>query len=219
MDESKRISYADFGHNFIRYVVTADRLRGEIETVLKALIEGSVKKFPADLLVASYVFQLRDVDVHPVTNKLPDVSFVLVLAGELKLEVKLINLKLKFTLDVEIRLHLDVRTYAPLTLKLILHPVEDSDIRTEVDAHGLPSEVLDSLRIVGPIVRDEIVNEVNARIASPELRAATEIDVLHLAATAQLPTLPTLAASSTEPLAEVSGGATAASADDGSVDG
>ena len=49
MDESQRISYAEFGHNFIRYVVTAERLRGEIETVLKALIEGSVRKFPADL--------------------------------------------------------------------------------------------------------------------------------------------------------------------------
>lgn len=204
MDESRRISYADFGHNFIRYVVTAERLRGEIETVLKALIEGSVRKFPADLLVAAYVFQLQDVDVHPIVNKLPDVSFVLQLNGDLKLEVKLINLRLKFTLKVEIRLHLDVRTYAPLTLKLILHPVKDSQIRTEVDGHGLPSEVLESLRIVGPIVRDEIVREVNARIASPELVAATEIDVLQLAAAAQLPSV---AAAAESPLAEVTGSA------------
>ena len=204
MDEGKRISYAEFGHNFIRYVVTADRLRSEIETVLKALIEGSVRKFPADLLVASYVFQLSDVDVHPITNKLPDVSFVMLLSGDLKLEVKLLNLRLKFTLGVEIKLHLDVRTYQPLTLKLTLHPVTDADIRTEVDGHGLPSGVLERLRIVGPIVRDEIVQEVNARIASPELVAATEIDVLHLAATAQLPSV---VAAATEPLAEVSGGA------------
>ncbi|MGQ0620812.1 MAG: hypothetical protein ACT4QA_12975 [Panacagrimonas sp.] len=204
MDERTRISYADFGHNFIRYVVTADRLRGEIETVLKAMIEGSVKKFPANLLVASYVFQLSDVEVHPIVNKLPDVSFVLELKGDLKLEVKLINLRLKFSLEVEIKLHLDVRTYAPLTVKLILHPVEDHDIRTEVDGHGAPSEVLEHLRIVGPIVRDEIVREVNERIASPELRAATEIDVLHLAATA---VLPTVAAAAAQPLAEVVGGA------------
>ena len=203
MDESQRISYAEFGHNFIRYVVTAERLRGEIETVLKALIEGSVKKFPADLLVASYVFQLQDVDVLPIANKLPDVSFALLLNGDLKLEVKLINLRLKFTLKVEIRLHLDVHTYAPLKLKLILHPVKDSQIRTEVDGHGLPSEVLENLRIVGPIVRDEIVREVNARIASPELVAATEIDVLELAAVAQLPSV---AAAPEMPLAEVAGG-------------
>ena len=202
MDESRRISYADFGHNFIRYVVTADRLRGEIETVLKALIEGSVRKFPADLLVASYVFQLQDVDVLPITNRLPDVSFALLLNGDLRLEVKLINLRLKFTLKVEIRLNLDVHTYAPLTVKLILHPISDSQIRTEVDGHGLPSEVLENLRIVGPIVRDEIVREVNARIASPELIAATEIDVLHLAAVAQLPNV---AAADAEPLARVSG--------------
>lgn len=202
MDERYRISYAEFGHNFIRYVVTADRLRGEIETVLKAMIEGSVKKFPADLLVASYVFQLQDVDVHPIVNRLPDVSFVLQLNGDLRLEVKLLNLRLKFTLKVEIRLDLDVQTYAPLTLKLILHPVRDAQIRTEVDGHGLPSGVLEHLRIVGPIVRDEIVREVNARIASPELVAATEIDVLQLAASAQLPGV---AAADEVPLAEVAG--------------
>jgi len=186
--------------------VTAERLRGEIETVLKAMIEGSVSKFPADLLVASYVFQLQDVDVLPITNKLPDVSFVMLIEGDLKLEVKLLNLRLKFTLKVEIRLNIDVRTYAPLNLKLILHPVKDSQIRTEVDGHGLPSEVLEHLRIVGPIVREEIVREeivreVNARIASPELVAATNIDVLQLAATAQLPGV---VATTAEPLAQVS---------------
>ncbi len=202
MDQSKPISYAEFGHNFVRYVVTAERLRGEIETVLKAMIEGSVSKFPADLLVASYVFQLQDVDVLPITNKLPDVSFVMLLVGDLKLEVKLINLRLKFTLKVEIRLNIDVRTYAPLNLKLILHPIKDSQIRTEVDGHGLPSEVLEHLRIVGPIVREEIVREVNARIASPELVAATNIDVLQLAASAQLPGA---VVTTPEPLAEVSG--------------
>ena len=204
MDESQRITYAEFGHNFIRNVVTAERLRGEIETVLKALIEGSVKKFPADLLVASYTFQLRDVDVHPIVNKLPEVSFVLELKGDLDLDIRLINLKLKFSLAVNIRLHMDVHTYAPLTVKLILHPVEDRDIRTEVDGHGAPSEVLERLRIVGPIVREEIVREVNERIASPELRAATEIDVLQLAASAVLPSVP---ATGPEPLAEVHGGA------------
>jgi hypothetical protein len=202
MDETRRISYAEFGHNFIRYVVTAERLRGEIESVLKALIEGSVRKFPANLLVASYVFQLQDIQVLPISNRLPDVSFALLLNGDLRLEVRLLNLRLKFTLKVEIRLHIDVHTYAPLTVKLILHPINDAQIRTEIDSHNLPSEVLDNLRIVGPIVRDEIVQEVNARIASPELVAATEIDVLHLAAAAQLPGV---AAAEAEPLASVSG--------------
>lgn len=202
IDESQRISYAEFGHNFIRYVVTAERLRGEIETVLKALVEGSVRKLPANLLVASYVFQLKDVDVHPILNRLPDASFTMVVAGDLKLDVKVLNFKLKFTLAVEIRLRVDVQTYAPLTLKLIVHPVEDSHVLTEVDAHNLPSGVLENLRVVGPIVRDEIVREVNARISSPEMVAATEIDVIAMAATAQMPTLNL---GSTAPLAEVSG--------------
>jgi hypothetical protein len=201
MDGRKQISYADFGHNFIRYVITAERIRSEIETVLKALIEGSVRKFPADLLVASYVFQLKDIEVQPITNRLPDVSFVMLLTGDMKLEVKILNLRLKFSLGVEIKLRLSVETYEPLFLKLIVEEVQDSDIRTDIDGHGLPSEVLESLRIVGPIVRDEIVDEVNARIRSPELVAATQIDVLELAAAARLPAA-VLPAS--DPLAEVS---------------
>lgn len=206
MEDRKRISYEEFGHNFVRYVITADRIRSEIETVLKALIEGSVRKFPADLLVASYVFQLRDIEVHPITNRLPDVSFVMLLSGDMKLEVKLFNLRLKFSLAVEIKLHLRVETYAPLFLKLVIEEVVHSDIRTDIDGHGLPSEVLENLRIVGPIVRDEIVREVNARIASPELLAATRIDVLQLAAAAQLPAVVVAAP---DPLAEVSGGSAA----------
>lgn len=207
MEDRKKISYAEFGHNFVRYVITAERIRSEIETVLKALIEGSVRKFPADLLMASYVFQLRDIDVSPILNRLPDVSFVMQLDGDMKLEVKLLNLRLKFSLAVEIKLHLSVETYEPLFLKLFVDPVTDADVRTDIDGHGAPSEVLEKLRLVGPIVRDEIVREVNARIQSPELLAATQIDVLQLAATAQLPSV-VVAAS--DPLAEVAGGATRA---------
>lgn len=189
MDESKRISYAEFGHNFIRYVVTADRIRGEIESTLKAMIEGSVKKFPADLLVASYAFQLRDVDVTPILSKLPLVSFRMDLSGDMQLDVKFVNLRFKFSLEVKIRLHLDVHTYAPLSIRIVVHEAKSSDVTTEVDGHDLPSGVLEQLKIVGPIVRDEIVREVNARIASRELTAAANIDVLAIAASASLPSL------------------------------
>lgn len=206
MDESTRISYSDFGHNFIRHVITAERIRAEIEGVLQSMIEGSVRKFPADMLVAAYRFQLKDVVVHPLLGRMPEVSFVMVLSGDMGLEVKLLNLRLKFSLAVEINLHLDVRTYAPLTVKLILHEVSSTDIHVDIDGHGLPSEVLESLRIVGPIVREEIVREVNERLGSPELVAATEIDVLKLAASAQLQSLPPLIkVEDVEPLAEVTG--------------
>ncbi|HKY91873.1 MAG TPA: hypothetical protein VJM11_12575 [Nevskiaceae bacterium] len=209
MDEPQPqpISYAEFGHNFIRHVVTAERIRGEIETTLKAMIEGSVKKFPADLLVASYSFQLRDVDVTPILSRLPQVSFLMELAGDMQLEVKFVNLRFKFSLDVKIRLHLDVFTHAPLTIRIVVHEARSADVTTEIDGHDLPSGVLEQLRIVGPIVRDEIVREVNARLASPELVAATNIDVLAIAASAQFPGLGSIGAA--EPLAHVEGHADA----------
>ncbi len=201
---AKPITYAEFGHNFIRYVVTADRIRGEIESVLKALIEGSVRKFPADLLVASYRFQLRDIEVKPDPRQVATVGFLMELTGDMKLDVKFINLRFRFTLDVGINLRLDVETFAPLIIKIVPHPITSADVRTEIDGHNLPSEVLEQLRIVGPIVREEIVSEVNVRIAAPELVAATEIDVLQIAANAQL--APIELSPAAAPLATVEGG-------------
>lgn len=201
-EEGQSITYAEFGHNFIRYVVTADRIRGEIESVLKSMIEGSVRKFPADLLVASYAFRLRDVDVAPVASRMPQVSFVMTLAGDMRLDVKFVNLRFKFSLDVKIRLHLDVFTLAPLTIRIVVNEARGSDVTIDIDAHDLPSEVLERLRIVGPIVRDEIVREVNARVSGPELSAATRIDVLKIAASAHLPSM---APTPETPLAEIEG--------------
>jgi hypothetical protein len=208
VDQAQTISYAEFGHNFIRYVVTAERIRSEIESTLKAMIEGSVKKFPADLLVASYSFQLRDVDVTPILSRLPQVSFLMELAGDMQLEVKFVNLRFKFSLDVKIRLHLDVFTCAPLTIRIVVNEARSQDVTTNIDGHDLPSGVLEQLQIVGPIVRDEIVREVNARISSPELVAATNIDVLAIAASAQFPGIGPL--TTAEPLAHVEGHSDAA---------
>ncbi len=50
----KPISYSDFGHQFIAMVISAGRLRSEVETVLKSTIEGSIDRLPSILLGASY---------------------------------------------------------------------------------------------------------------------------------------------------------------------
>ena len=54
------------------------------------------------------------------------------------------------------------------------------DIRIDLNGENLPSEVLENLMVVEPIVRDQIVKEVNARIEDPQILALANIDVLAL---------------------------------------
>lgn len=177
----KPISYADFGHQFIVMVINAGRLRNEVETVLKSTIEGSIDRLPSILLVASYNFELKDVGADPLINRLPNVAFVLALKGVLNLQVRLAGMPLKFSMDVRIRITVDVKTYAPLTIKLHFTPVGHGNVDLDVDAQNAPGEVLEKLKIIKPIVLDQIVREVNSRLKSEELTEAATIDILKMA--------------------------------------
>jgi hypothetical protein len=75
---------------------------------------------------------------------------------------------------------MDVETYAPVTLRLVPHPVSGHSISIDLVGENLPSDVLDRLKLVKPIVRDQIVKEVNARINDPSIQTAANIDVLAL---------------------------------------
>ena len=83
---------------------------------------------------------------------------------------------------MNIQVQIDVETYAPVMLKLVPHPVSGHSIRIDLVGENLPSDVLDKLNLVKPIVRDQIVKEVNARINDPAVQTAANIDVLALVA-------------------------------------
>lgn len=174
----KKINYAEFGHNFIQHVVTARRIGEKIEAALESTIAGSIRKLPAELFVVSYVMQLRDIRVEPDLAKLPEIGFHLEIEGLLKLEVELFGVKLRYALDVIARIEIDVETYEPVILRLLPRPISARDINITLVGENPPSEVLDKLQIVQPVVRDQIVREVNARINDPALLELCTIDVL-----------------------------------------
>lgn len=180
MESEKPISYSEFGHNFIQQVVTAHRIGSEIQAALQSTIAGSIRKLPADLMVVDYLFQLDDIVVEPQIESLPQISFVLKVLGNIKLDVNIFNLRLKFSMAVTINVLIDVETYAPVVLKLVAHKVRARDIEIDLNSGTLPSEVLEKLLLVEPIVRDQIVKEVNARIDDPNILAMATIDVLSL---------------------------------------
>ena len=183
----KKISYAEFGHNFIQQVVTARRIGTEIEAALESTIAGSIRKLPAELFVVSYVFELKDIRVDPDLAKLPEISFLLAVQGGLKLDVEIFGLSLRYALDVTVTINIDVETYEPVLLRLVPHAVSAKSVNIVLVGENPPSEVLDKMKLVHPVVRDQIVKEVNARIQDQSIQSLCTIDVLAVVETARGP--------------------------------
>lgn len=181
MSDLKPISYAEFGHNFIRQVVNAGRLSQEIEGLLQETIDGSLKRMPADLIVGSYSFRVRDVQVEPRLELLPKVGFRLELFGDMLLELRILNIRADVDIDVLINVDLDVETYEPLLLKLVPRPVVPEQVRLRLDGRNLPGGLLQRAQLLESLVREQIVRQVNKRIGSPSLEKAATIDVLKMA--------------------------------------
>lgn len=175
------LSYAEFGEQFIRRAVTAERIQLELTGLLSEPIEGSVSKLPAEMLVGDYTFTLKSVQVTAVSERQPEVGFRMRINGSLALKVKILGMSLRFTLDVHIRLSQKVKTYAPVIVKLETSEIMRDDVSIDVDSHGVPEGLLDKLNIIEPAVKDQMVDEVNVRINSGAIAAACTIDVLRLA--------------------------------------
>ncbi len=200
MSDLKPISYAEFGHNFIRQVVNAGRLSQEIEGLLQETIDGSLKRMPADLIVGSYSFRVRDVQVEPRMELLPKVGFRLELFGDMLLELRILNIRADVDIDVLINVDLDVETYEPLILKLVPRPVVPEQVRLRLDGRNLTGGLLNRAQLLEPLVREQIVRQVNKRIGSPSLEKAATIDVLKMAQSSRVS-----GKAPEAPVAEVSG--------------
>lgn len=179
------ISYQTFGENFIRYLVTVPRLRDELEDMVQATVEGSVDALPNELLVASYRFAPKEMDIERRVSDTAEVAFSLVLGGRLTLQVKAMGMTVRLPMEVELRVDIDVRTFAPLTIKLEPRRLTHSNVRvtTEMprELQRLPTQILDRINPLAIAVAENVVNEVNRRLAHPDIAEAASIDVLTLA--------------------------------------
>ncbi|MAA74792.1 MAG: hypothetical protein CMN28_08805 [Salinisphaeraceae bacterium] len=179
------ISYQTFGENFIRYLVTVPRLRDELEGAVQDTVEGSVEALPNEMLVASYRFAPRKMDIERQVSDTAEVAFALLVDGRLTLKVKAMGIGVGLPLEVKIKVDIDVRTLAPLTIQLEPRPLTHRNVRvtTEMpkELRMLPTHLLDRLNPLAIAVADNIVRETNRRLKHPELKKAAHIDVLTLA--------------------------------------
>ncbi len=185
------ISYDQFGHQLVHLLVTPERIENELKAILAEPIEGMVSRLPAEMLTAKYRFQLQDVRVSVRPESLPKLVLSQQITGLVSLSVRLLRLnllglKLRFTLRLGIHLEQQVRTCKPLVLHIDTRLRDDNPIELEVDAHGLPSELLDRLNIIEYAVRAEVMDEVKRRLASGPIADALNIDLRRIAEAARL---------------------------------
>lgn len=181
----ERISYQSFGENFIRYLVTVPRLRGEIEDALRQTVDGSVRALPKDLLVADYQFQPNELHIGHRELDNGEVGFSLELSGRFDLTLRLVGMPVKAPMQVEIRVDVDVHTLYPLTIRLLPQRVRSGNIRVQLlmprELRALPTQLLDRINPLVLAVREGIVREVNAQLRREDLAEMATIDVLALA--------------------------------------
>ena len=182
----KELSYGDFGQKFVHMLVTPARIERELRALLAEPLQGRVSRLPAELITARYTFNLQDVSITTRPELLPQLALRQRITGSIRLKVNVLTLSFGFTLRVVINLEQIVRTYEPLLLKLETHLLDDDSIELGVDPHDIPSDILDRLNLIEGAVREEIVDEVNKRIASGPISQALSIDLKRIAEEARL---------------------------------
>ena len=175
------LSYEQFGHEFVHRLLTPERIARELKMLLAEPIEGTMNILPAEILTARYLFRFADVKITPRPERLPELALRQRITGTLELSVRIVGMPFRFTLRVGIRLDQQVRAYAPLTLKIETRVLDAASVDIDVDAHGLPSEILDRFNVIERAVRAEVVQQVNKRLESGPIAKALAIDVHRLA--------------------------------------
>ena len=178
-DAQERISFDEFGRNFMREVVTADRVAATIASVVGERIEvGPLAAGPGNAAQASLRGTLAGVDVSPAGQSGESLRFTALVRLDCTLAVKapVINKRYRGTLTIP--LHLDVRSAPPLRLVIDVDAPSPQDIGVDLESRDRSGRLIQLLGNIDGEVRTRAAAEVARRVEAPEARRHREIDVL-----------------------------------------
>ncbi|MBV8159404.1 MAG: hypothetical protein JO265_00625 [Acidimicrobiia bacterium] len=173
------ISFEQFGRNFMREVVTAERVRATIAAVVGERIEmGPMAAGPRDAASASVRARLADVDVSPGSTHGDALRFSALVRLECTLAVKASVIDKRYRGTLTIPLQLEVRTASPLRLVIDVQPPTPGDIGVELGSKDRSGRLIQVLGNIDGEVRHRAAAEVARRVEAPEARRHRQIDVL-----------------------------------------
>ncbi|HUR77543.1 MAG TPA: hypothetical protein VMZ22_06335 [Acidimicrobiales bacterium] len=174
------VSYQDFGAALIDEAVTAQRIERAVGDVAGDHVEvGPMLVGPGD--AASVVAKgtigapsARSVDAETDGTR----RFVVTIPVQLHLSVRVAGTRHNFESSVRVHLRLAVRTAAhPVSIVIDITAPEIFDMEVDVVATGMAGRVLGRLGNVDGKIRKEVAGFIRARLAAPEARAATVINI------------------------------------------
>jgi hypothetical protein len=170
------ISYEQFGVNFVRHAVTAERIAASIADVAGDKIDvGPTPAGPGGIATATSTGRIGTVRVTPSPGDL--LGFDAVLPIELDLQVKLGPVSNGFRGLVEVPLKFTVHVADPLTFVIEVAPVVGKDIHVDLRSTGLGGDLLQQAGNLDGEVQGQVARMVNERMNTEKAKAARVIDV------------------------------------------
>jgi hypothetical protein len=175
MDE---ITYEHFGVNFVRHVVTPERVAATIGRLAGGEVKaGPMSAGPGGAASVTATGRIAEVDVRAVPAK-GRRAFEAFIPIELELEVRVAGGLHRYRGRVRVPLNLRVRAVAPVTLIIDVDPVLSDKVEVELSAEGVRAKALQRLGNVDDQVRRTVASIVNERLASDAAREARNLDIL-----------------------------------------
>ena len=176
MGVNEYISYEQFGANFVRHAVTAERIAASITDIAGESIDvGPTPAGPGGIATATSTVRIGTVRVTPHPGDL--VSFDAVLPIDLDLEVKLGPVVNTFRGLVEVPLRFTVNVAQPLTFAIEAAPVVGNDIKVDLRSTSFGADILQQVGNIDAEVRGQVARMVNERMSTEKEKAARTIDV------------------------------------------
>jgi hypothetical protein len=180
---TEHISFDQFGRNFMREVVTAERVAATIASVVGDRIEvGPMAAGPRDAAQATLRGRLVDVDVSSaddaaaVDGEVMRFTALVRIDCTLSVKAPVLNKRYRGTLTIPLVLH--VRTAPPVRLVIDVDPPSPPDIGVELESGNRSGRLIQVLGNIDGEVRTQAAAEVAQRVESPEARGKREINVL-----------------------------------------
>lgn len=175
MDE---ITYERFGVNFVRHVVTPERVAETIARVSGGEVNaGPMAAGPGGAASVTAKGRIGDIEVRVASAK-ERLAFDAVIPIDLQLEVRVAGTAHRYRGQVRVPLQLRVRAVEPVTLVIDVDPVLSDKVEVELSATGMRAKFLQRLGGMDDEVRRSVAGIVNERLASDPARDVRNLDIL-----------------------------------------
>lgn len=174
----EKISYEQFGVNFVTHVVTPGRVAETIARVSGDQVHaGPMSAGPGGAASVTATGRIGDITARPSFRK-ESLAFEAEIPIDLELEVKVAGGTHRYRGRVTVPLHLSVHAEHPVTIMIDVDPVAPRDVGVELAADGLRAKVLQRLGNVDDEVRRAVASIVTERLASERAMAVRALDIL-----------------------------------------